>query len=143
MAGSALRVVIDTNVLVAGFRSRRGTSFRLLELLGDPRWCPCVSVPVALEYEDVLKRDFMRKFISPSDVDAFLDYLFGTAHLVEVQFRVRPTLRDPNDDRILEVAARTAATIVTFNERDFLGTAAYRVPVVRPVEFLKKIGDLQ
>jgi predicted nucleic acid-binding protein len=31
------QVVIDTNVLVAALRSRRGASFRLLDLLGDPR----------------------------------------------------------------------------------------------------------
>jgi putative PIN family toxin of toxin-antitoxin system len=135
--------VIDTNVLVAGLRSRRGTSFRLLHLLGDPRWCPCLSVPVALEYEDVLKREFMQTVISAADVDLLLDYLFGVAHLVEVQFRLRPTLRDPDDDRILELAARAGAVIVTFNTRDFAGAAAYGVPVVRPVEFLQQIGDLR
>lgn len=84
-----MRAVIDTNVLVAGLRSRRGTSFRLLQLLGDPRWHPCLSVPVALEYEDVLKREFMGSFISPSDVDSLLDYLFRVSDLVEVPFRLR------------------------------------------------------
>jgi len=139
----AHRAVIDTNVLVAGLRSRRGTSFRLLQMLGDPRWRPCLSVPVALEYEDVLKREFMQTVISAADVDLLLDYLFGMAHLVEVQFRLRPTLRDPDDDRILELAARAGAAIVTFNTRDFAGAAAYGVQVVRPVEFLQQIGDLR
>ena len=139
----AHRAVIDTNVLVAGLRSRRGTSFRLLQPLGDPRWCPCLSVPVALEYEDVLKREFMRPVIGTADVDLLLDYFFGVADLVEVQFRLRPTLRDPDDDRILELAARSGAAIVTLNTRDFVGAAAYGVQVVRPVEFLQQIGDLR
>ncbi len=139
----AHRAVIDTNVLVAGLRSRRGTSFRLLQLLGDPRWLPCLSVPVALEYEDVLKREFMQMVISAADVDLLLDYWFGVADLVEVQFRLRPTLRDPDDDRILELAARAGAAIVTFNTRDFVGAATYGVQVVRPVEFLQQIGDLR
>ncbi|MBL8228522.1 MAG: putative toxin-antitoxin system toxin component, PIN family [Bryobacterales bacterium] len=137
------RAVIDTNVLVAGLRSRRGTSFRLLQALGDPRWRPCLSVPVALEYEDVLKREFMQSVISATDVDSLLDYLFAAAGLVEVQFRLRPALRDPDDDRILELAARAGAVIVTFNTRDFAGAAAYGVQVVRPVEFLQQIGDLR
>lgn len=34
------RVVIDTNVLVSALRSRRGAAFRLISLLGDPRWQP-------------------------------------------------------------------------------------------------------
>ena len=133
--------MIDTNVLVSGLRSRRGTSFQLLRLLGDPRWRPCLSVPLALEYEDVLKREFMQTIISPADVDLLLDYLFEVADLFEVQFRLRPTLRDPDDDRILELAARAGATIVTFNTRDFVGALAYGVPVVEPVEFLKQIGE--
>ncbi len=133
----ALRAVIDTNVLAAGLRSRRGTSFRLLQVLGDPRWHPCLSVPVALEYEDVLNREFMRTVIGAADVDLVLDYFFSVAELVEVQIRLRPTLRDPDDDRILELAARAGAAIVTFNTSDFVGAAAYRVPVLLPVEFLK------
>lgn len=137
----ALRAVIDTNVLVAGLRSRRGASFRLLQLLGDPRWRPCVSVPVALEYEDVLKREFMQTVISPVDIEQLLDYWFGVADLIEVQFRVRPALRDPDDDRILELAARAGATIVTFNTRDFVGAQAFGVRAVRPLEFLSKIGE--
>ena len=51
------RVVIDTNVLVAAFRSKRGASFRLISLLGDPRWRPIVSVALILEYEEVAKRE--------------------------------------------------------------------------------------
>ena len=137
------RAVIDTNVLVAGLRSRRGTSFRLLQLLGDPRWRPCLSVPVALEYEDVLKRQNMQTIISTEDADSLLDYFFGVSDLVEVQFRLRPALRDPDDDRILELAARAGATVVTFNIRDFLGAAAHGVPVMQLKEFLMKIGELR
>jgi predicted nucleic acid-binding protein len=43
------QVVIDTNVLVAALRSRRGASFRLLDLLEDPRWQANLSVALALE----------------------------------------------------------------------------------------------
>lgn len=135
------RAVLDTNVLVSGLRSRRGASFRLLQLFGDPRWRPCISVPVALEYEDVLKRTFMQSVISPNDIDDLLDYVFSVADRIEVQFRVRPALRDPDDDRILELAAHAGAAIVTFNDRDFAGAAAYRIPVLRPGQFLRQIGE--
>ncbi len=135
------RVVIDTNVLVAALRSRRGSSFRLIQLLGDRRWRPCVSVPLALEYEDVLKREFMRSAITADDVDRLLDYLFSVASLVEVHFSLRPALRDPDDDRILELAARAGAMIVTFNVRDFVGAEAFGVRVLRPGEFLRLIGE--
>jgi putative PIN family toxin of toxin-antitoxin system len=137
------RAVVDTNVLVAGLRSRRGSSFRLLQLVGDPRWCPCLSVPVALEYEDVLKREFMRTFISGMEVDLLLDYFFSVADLVAVPFRLRPSLRDPDDDRILELAVRATATIITYNVGDFAGAADHGIPVVPPREFLLQIGELR
>ena len=136
-------IVIDTNVLVAGMRSRRGTSFRLLQLIGDERLAIHISVPVALEYEDVLKREFMDSRISQPEVDVFLDYLFSMAQLVEAPFHLRPALRDPDDDRILELAARVNATIITFNIRDFLGSEAYGVKAQRPLDLLRLLGEAE
>jgi predicted nucleic acid-binding protein len=54
MAISAYQVVIDTNILVAGLRSRRGASFRLLGQIGEHRWRPNLTVALLLEYEAVL-----------------------------------------------------------------------------------------
>ncbi len=51
-----MRVVLDSNVVVAGFRSRNGASFRLLELLNAKRFEIAVSVPLVLEYEAQLVR---------------------------------------------------------------------------------------
>ena len=47
-------VVIDTNVLYAALRSRRGESRRLLDDVFDGLFIPHVSVPLVLEYEAVL-----------------------------------------------------------------------------------------
>lgn len=83
----------------------------------------------------------MRKVIAPADVDDFLDYVLSVAELVSIPYRIRPALRDPSDDRILEVAAIADAAIVTFNERDFEGAERHGVPILRPVEFLRMIGE--
>ena len=58
----------------------------------------------------------MQTIIGASDVDQLLDYLFGA-------------LRDPDDDRTLELASRAGASIVTLNRKDFAGAEAYGVPV--------------
>ena len=71
----------------------------------------------------------MQTIIGASDVGQLLDYLFGVPDLIEIQLRVRPALRDPDDDRTLELAARAGASIVTFNVKDFAGAEAYGVPV--------------
>ncbi len=50
------QIVIDTNVLVAGLRSRNPVAFLLLSLVGTGRLGINLSVPLDLEYEDVLLR---------------------------------------------------------------------------------------
>ena len=70
------QVVIDTNVLVAALRSRRGASFRLLDLLGDPRWQANLSVALALEYEQVAKRKCVRGEVTEQLIDDILDRLY-------------------------------------------------------------------
>ncbi len=49
-------IVIDTNVLVAALKSKRGASFKLLGLIGQNKFNINLSVPLLLEYEDVAKR---------------------------------------------------------------------------------------
>jgi hypothetical protein len=50
-------------------------------------------------------------------------------------------LRDCDDERILELAANCQGIIVTFNTRDFAGAAEYGIRVLRPLEFLRLLGE--
>ena len=46
----------NTNVLIAGLQSKRGQSYRLLQLLYESQFEISISVPLILEYEgDELK----------------------------------------------------------------------------------------
>ena len=51
-----MRVAIDTNVLVAALRSKRGAAYQVLKRMRERRFEFVLSVPLFLEYEDVLKR---------------------------------------------------------------------------------------
>jgi hypothetical protein len=76
---------------------------------------------LALEYEAVLKRETVRGAISTEEIDDFLAYFLNRALLLQVYFRWRPALPDPNDDCSLELAIRANAPIVTFNAGHFAG----------------------
>jgi predicted nucleic acid-binding protein len=142
MAG-APRVVLDTNVVVAGLRSRRGASFRLLAEVGKGKFDIALSVPLVLEYEDTLLRHGPVTGLSRADVDAVLGYFCSVGHLQSIFFLWRPLLPDPKDDLVLELAvAAGCKTVVTFNIRDFRGSEALGVSAPRPGEFLKSIGVL-
>jgi len=52
-------------------------------------------------------------------------------------------LRDPKDDRVLELAVSTGCEIViTYNKVDFEGGKQFNVRVMTAQEFLKEIGEL-
>jgi putative PIN family toxin of toxin-antitoxin system len=140
-----LRVVLDTNVVVSALRSRAGASFKLLSLVGkSDSFEVCLSVPLLFEYEAVLKRQSRPIGLTLADIDVVLDYLCAVAHLHEVFYLWRPTLPDPKDDFVLELAAGAGCkSIITFNRRDFEGSAAFGVGVESPREFLSRIGELK
>lgn len=139
-----LNIIIDTNVLVAGLRSRTGASFRLLELLGTGRFDLSVSVPLVLEYEEVLLQQAPQLLLSQRDIRDFLDYLCSAARQQSIFFLWRPKLPDPDDDFVLEAAvAAGARRIVTFNQRDFVDAKQFGIRVCSPREFLKEIGEVK
>jgi PIN domain len=64
-------VVLDTNILVAAFRSNLGASHQIVRSIGLGRWRPNISVALALEYEDVLKRRHLLPNVSMAEIDRF------------------------------------------------------------------------
>lgn len=135
------RIVLDTNVLVAGLRSSRGASFRLLTEIGRGTVEVALSVPLLLEYEEALRRSGEATGLTDRDVDVVLDFFCSVGHLQKVFYLWRPLLPDPGDDMVLEVAvAARCSALVTHNTRDFVGAERLSVSVVRPVEFLRQIG---
>jgi len=74
------------------------------------------------------------------DIDDFIDYLCSRSKLVQIYFRWRPALRDPDDDRILEVAVRAQSAVVTFNVKDFAGAEQFGIRTISPKEMLIAVG---
>jgi predicted nucleic acid-binding protein len=96
-------IVIDTNVFVAGLRSRRGASFMLLSLVGSGRFGINLSVPLVLEYEEVLLWTESGIFLPHSAIEDVLDYHCSVARHHEIFFLWRPYLKDPKDDMVLSL----------------------------------------
>ena len=133
--------VLDTDVLVAAFRSEAGASRLILQAALARRFEMLLSVPLMFEYEAVLCRpeQLAASGASTEDVRDVLDGLAALARHVKLAFRWRPALPDPNDDMVLETALNGQAyAIVTFNEQDFNPVAAqFGCLVMRPGEFLR------
>jgi putative PIN family toxin of toxin-antitoxin system len=140
-----INVVLDTNVLIAALRSKRGSAYKLLISLIHDLYVPNVSVPLFVEYESVAKREGMvPEELTKEDIEAILDYLLSKSSIRKVFYLWRPILKDPKDDLVLEVAVESQSEyIITFNKKDFLGVEKFGIKVVTPKEFLVEKGILK
>jgi putative PIN family toxin of toxin-antitoxin system len=134
------QVVLDTSVLVAAVRSSQGASFRILQLVGDPRWELNLSPALLFEYEEIATIHAKKFWSEPNRLGDLLDFLIANANRPRISYSWRPILRDADDDMILELAiAAQAGFIVTHNIRDFTEAKQFGVGVLTPAEFLRKL----
>lgn len=140
--GDIMRVVIDTNVLVAAQRSRNGASYLLVEKWRQRKIEAAVTVALFLDYEAVLKRPENRRpsAASEADIDILLDDLSRVCVEVESQVKWRPQLPDADDEIVLDAALNgKARAIVTVNRSDFLAAARrFGIDVIFPIDLLRR-----
>jgi putative PIN family toxin of toxin-antitoxin system len=136
-----VRVVLDTNVLVAAARSRHGASFALVGSIPASEFESCLSVGLYAEWQEVLTRaENLPPGLKSEDALAFVRYLASQSHLQEIHFLWRPFLPDADDDMVLELAfAASCRHIITHNTRDFHGCEQLGITVLTPREFLNLV----
>ena len=138
-----MKVVLDTDVVVAAIRSPNGASAELLRLAHSGAIGIVVSVPLVLEYEAVVLRSehLLASGLSETDARAVIDSLVNCAEWTRIDYRWRPQTRDPADEMVLEAAINGSAdAIVTFNRRDFgKAPAKFDIGCWLPRETLEKL----
>ena len=136
-------LILDTNILLSGLKSKRGYSYKLLELIPSQKFEICVSVPLILEYESVLLKFRKSMGLSEEDIKSVLNYICQIGRKVKIYYLWRPFLKDPFDDHVLEVAVSSKSDyIVTYNTRGFSGVDQFGIRVVTPKEFILEEGYL-
>ena len=139
-----VQLVLDTAAMVAAIRSDAGASRRLLVAALERRFKLLVSVPLMVEYQAVLTRaeHLAASGLSVGDVSVLLDAVATVCTPVRLAFLWRPTLRDPDDDMVLEAAVNGQAhAIVTFNRRDFRpAMEKFGIEVLTPGAAVERLG---
>ena len=138
-----MRMVLDTDVIVAAMRSPSGASAAILLEARQGRVTLLASVALALEYEAVCSEaeHQVAAGLNASEGIIFVDAVVALAEPVKTHFLWRPQLRDPGDEMVLEAAVNGRANaLVTFKVRDFgAAPAHFGIEVLLPRDALKRI----
>jgi predicted nucleic acid-binding protein len=76
----------------------------LLSFIDTEQFDIHLSVPLVLEYTEVLLRELPNLYLNRDEVDDLIDFYCAVGVLHEIFFLWRPFLRDPKDEMVLELA---------------------------------------
>jgi putative PIN family toxin of toxin-antitoxin system len=129
-----MKIVLDTNVLVAGLLSPFGPCAEIVRMVSSGHLTLYFDARILTEYGEVLPRT---KFRFPIDkVDALLDHIEHRGHLV-ASTPLSNLLPDPGDQPFLEVAvAAQAVCLVTGNLAHFPVERCGEIKILSPSDFL-------
>ena len=116
-----MRVVFDTNILVAAIVFPGGRGEEALQRIVEERDELLVSKPIVDELLGVLARKFARNAEELARVAVFLSEL---ATMVKLTRRLR-VLKDAPDNRILECSAAAGADAIVTGDRELLALGQY------------------
>ncbi len=137
------QIVVDTNVLIAGLRSKRGASYRFLTLLNNDRWQLNISTALIFEYEEVLKRNRDQLNLTLQAIDTLLNGICAISNHRDIFYLWRPLAKDPNDDFLIDLAIKSQASfLITYNQKDLQQATQFGIQVITPKAFLQLIGEL-
>ncbi|KYC37852.1 DNA-binding protein [Scytonema hofmannii PCC 7110] len=137
------QIVLNTNVLLAGLRSNRGASYKLLTILNDTRWQLNISTALIFEYEEILKREKDQLTLTSKEIDDVIEAICAIANRCSIFYLWRPLARDPDDDFLIDLAVEARVDfIITYNQKDLQAAEKFGIRVVSPKEFLQHVGEI-
>jgi putative PIN family toxin of toxin-antitoxin system len=129
-----MKIVLDTNVLVAGLLSPFGPCAKIVRMLSSGDLTVYFDSRILSEYNEVLRRSKFR--FQVDKVVALLDYIENHGHIV-ASSPLSDLLPDSGDEPFLEVAvAGQAVCLVTGNQAHFPPKQCQGIKVLSPSDFL-------
>jgi len=130
-----LRSVFDTNMIVSAALLTESTPRQAFDKALD-QGKVLISVPVLLEFAEVLSRKKLDKYLLEEERMRFLVALLREAELVETTETVTDC-RDAKDNKFLELALSGNADYVVSGDEDLLVLNPFRgIPILTAREFL-------
>ncbi|OGP85616.1 MAG: putative toxin-antitoxin system toxin component, PIN family [Deltaproteobacteria bacterium RBG_16_58_17] len=130
-----MKIVLDTNVLVAGLLSPFGPCGEIIRMVSSGELTLCIDARILSEYSEVLHRYKFR--FEKDKVAALLEYIEYRGQTVASSPLSKP-LPDPDDEPFLEVALSSGIEhLVTGNHAHFPPDLCRGIKILSPSDFLK------
>jgi uncharacterized protein len=128
-----VRVVLDTNVLMAAFLTE-GVCYKLLLRARKKDYDLVLSADIVAEFEEVLLRKFS---LSHSELSDVRDLLAEAVQEMRQEIEpIKPVSRDPDDDKILACASASGADYLVTGDEDLLVIEHYGgTKIIAPRDF--------
>jgi putative PIN family toxin of toxin-antitoxin system len=133
--GPGVRIVVDTNVLIAAVRTPDSSSRRLLDAVAEGRATLLVSPPVFEEYRRILPRA-----VRSDERERILRAWIARGEPVNAGRGERAVPDDADDDKFVELARAGKADAIVSSDEHLLGAGGkLNVTVLRPGEAVRYI----
>ncbi len=141
---AALRVVIDTNVLLSGIAYPASVPGKILAAWRHGSLEVLLSAYILDELRRVLPKLAHRHGLSVAEIDDLVEILSIQAEVIEPQQEEEPRLRDAADQPVLgtllaAMQASSADYLVT-GDKDLLALACLH-PIITPAQFWERHGE--
>lgn len=125
-------------------KSDIGASYFFISKLPSQKFKIALSVPLYIEYQDVLTRkEHLTGASTKEEILSFLRYFYKISVHQKNFYLWRPWLKDPKDDMVLELAvASRSQFIVTYNLKDSSNIQQFGIEAIIPKRFLQKIEEI-
>lgn len=131
-----MKIVLDTNVLVAGLLSPFGPCGKVVRMVSSGELILCFDARILSEYHDVLRRPKFR--FEHDKVAALMDYIEYRGQIVAAS-PLPHSLPDPDDEPFLEIAlSGDAEYLITGNHAHYPPSLCKGARVLSPANFLNK-----
>lgn len=136
-----IRAVLDTNVVISSFISRKNKPPHiLLSLIRKKKIIHVTSVAILEEVEDVLNRQKLieRHRLSSGEIRELIINLASVSDIIIVKSDVRIIQNDPEDDKFIQCAIDGKADYIISGDNHLLELKSFQqIKILSPKDFLK------
>jgi putative PIN family toxin of toxin-antitoxin system len=134
---AALRVVLDTNLLVSYLLTQGKTISRIINFWEQGDIVVLVSPTILMELSEVVQRPRLRQQMKV-DPQVLIDTISAEAVYTSGDLALPGASRDPKDDKFLACAVEGNADYLATGDSDLLDLGSIQaIPILRPHDFVE------